>query len=131
MWYINQVIQFLKPIFNISVLLLIFFSLFPGNIIGLLLYEDITYDPTSNFLFIYANHFIAYFYVGLLAFFLYLKNKNLKKIIYFLLFLSVILETLHSIIPNRAFEISDLVSNILGILVAYLVLKIYLLFKKL
>ena len=126
-------IQFLKLIFNISVLLLIFLSLFPGNIIGLLLYEDITHDPTdiSNFLFISVNHFMAYFYVGLLAFFLYLKNKNLKKIIYFLLFLSVILETLHSIIPNREFEISDLVSNILGLLVAYLVLKIYLLFKKL
>jgi len=127
------VIQFLKLIFNISVLLLIFFSLFPGNIMGLLLYEDITHDPTQdpNFLFISVNHFIAYFYVGLLAFFLYLKNKSLKKIIYFMFFLSVILETLHSIIPNRAFEISDLVSNILGILVAYLVLKIYLLFKKL
>ena len=126
-------IQFLKLIFNISVLLLIFFSLFPGNIIGLLLYEDITHDPTStsNFLFIHVNHFIVYFYVGLLAFFLYLKNKNLKKIIYFLLFLSVILEILQNIIPNRAFEIGDLVSNILGILVAYLVLKIYLLFKKL
>ena len=126
-------IQFLKLIFNISVLLLIFFSLFPGNIMGLLLYEDITHDPTQdlNFLFISVNHFIAYFYVGLLAFFLYLKNKSLKKIIYFMFFLSVILETLHSIIPNRAFEISDLVSNILGLLVAYLVLKIYLLFKKL
>ena len=122
-------IQFLKLIFNISVLLLIFFSLFPGSIIGLLLHEDITHDPTSNLLFIGFNHFIAYFYVGLLAFFLYLKNKNLKKIIYFLLFLSVILETLQYIIPNRAFEISDLVSNILGVLVAYLVLKIYLLFK--
>jgi len=127
------VIQFLKLIFNISVFLLILLSLFPGSIIGLLLYENVTYDPTStqNFLFISLNHFITYFYVGLLGFFLYAKNKNLKKILYFLTFLSVILEISHALIPNRAFEINDLVSNILGVLVAYWVLKIYLLFKKL
>lgn len=126
-------IQFLKLIFNISVFLLILLSLFPGSIIGLLLYENVTYDPTStqNFLFISLNHFITYFYVGLLGFFLYAKNKNLKKILYFLTFLSVILEISHALIPNRAFEINDLVSNILGVLVAYWVLKIYLLFKKL
>ena len=126
-------IQFLKLIFNISVFLLILLSLFPGSIIGLLLYDNVTYDPTStqNFLFISLNHFITYFYVGLLGFFLYAKNKNLKKILYFLTFLSVILEISHALIPNRAFEINDLVSNILGVLVAYWVLKIYLLFKKL
>jgi VanZ family protein len=127
------VIHFLKLIFNISVFLLILLSLFPGSIIGLLLYENVTYDPTStqNFLFISLNHFITYFYVGLLGFFLYAKSKNLKKILYFLTFLSVILEISHALIPNRAFEINDLVSNILGVLVAYWVLKIYLLFKKL
>ena len=126
-------IQFLKLIFNISVFLLILLSLFPGSIIGLLLYENVTYDPTStqNFLFISLNHFITYFYVGLLGFFLLAKSKNLKKILYFLFFLSLILEISHAIIPNRAFEINDLVSNILGVLVAYWVLKIYLLFKKL
>ena len=121
-------IQFLKLIFNISVFLLILLSLFPGSIIGLLLYENVTYDPTStqNFLFISLNHFITYFYVGLLGFFLYAKSKNLKKILYFLTFLSVILEILHFIVPNRSFQIGDLVGNILGVVVAYLVIKIYL-----
>jgi hypothetical protein len=127
------VIPFLKLIFNISVLLLIVITLFPGSLVGLLLHGDLTYQSTSiqSFLFISFNHFIVYFYTALLGFFLYLKNEHSKKIIYFLLFLSAILEILHIIIPNRLFEISDLVGNILGVSVAYLVLRIYLLFKKL
>ena len=75
------------------------------------------------------NHFIAYFYVSLLGFLLYSRNKNLKNLILGLFFLSIILELLHIIIPNRAFELSDIIGNILGVLVAYLVLKIYLLFR--
>ena len=45
-------------------------------------------------------------------------------------FLSVILEVFHFIIPNRSFQLGDLIGNILGVLVAYSVVKIYLLFNK-
>ncbi len=47
-----------------------------------------------------------------------------------LYFLSFSLELFHKIIPNRSFEIADLVANILGVLVAYSVIKTYLLFNK-
>ena len=45
--------------------------------------------------------------------------------------LSVILELFHFIIPNRSFQLGDLVGNILGVLVAYSVAKIYLYLNKL
>ena len=57
------------------------------------------------------------------------KNEKFQKIVYGLFFLSVILEGFHLIIPNRSFQLGDLIGNILGVLVAYSVVKIYLLFK--
>jgi len=41
------------------------------------------------------------------------------------------LELLHFIIPNRSFQLGDLLGNILGVMVAYLVIKIYLFINKL
>ena len=123
--------QFLKLIFHISILLLIIISVFPGSLVGLILYGDLEHQPEliKNSLNISFNHFIAYLYVSLSGFLAYSKNKNLKNLILGLFFLSIILESLHIIIPNRAFELSDIIGNILGVLVAYLVLKIYLLFR--
>jgi len=45
-------------------------------------------------------------------------------------FLSFFLELAHLVIPNRSFEISDLIGNILGVIVAYSTIKIYLFFNK-
>jgi len=122
------VIKFLKYIFNISVLVLIVLSLFPGSLLGLLFYGDLGKQPNlvENPFGTTINHFIFYFYVSTLGFFLYLKSENYKKIVYALFFLSIILETLHSIIPNRAFQAGDLLGNILGVLAAYFLVKIYL-----
>ena len=46
-------------------------------------------------------------------------------------FLSITLEIFHFIIPNRSFQLEDLFANIFGVMVAYFVIKIYLLFHKL
>ena len=61
----------------------------------------------QNSLNISFNLFIAYFYVSLLGFLLYSRDKNLKNLILGLFFLSIILQLLHISIPNRAFELSD------------------------
>jgi len=135
-------IKFLKFIFHISTLFLIIISLYPGSLFGLLIFGDITdppnlaynpyFTPIPKHLYAFAgalNHFICYASISLLGFFLYLKNKNFKKIFYGLLFLSIILEVLHFIIPDRSFQLIDLIANILGVIVAYFVVKIYLLFK--
>ena len=123
----------LKFIFHISVLFLIIISLYPGSLFGYLFYGDWSLQPNliKNPFGTTINHFIYYVYVSLLGFFLYLRTKNFQKLIYGLFFLSVILELFHFIIPNRTFQLDDLVGNILGVAVAYSVVKIYLFFDKL
>ncbi len=58
------------------------------------------------------------------------RSKNFHKLVYGLLFLSAILELLHFVIPKRSFQPADLIANILGVIVAYSVVKIYLFFNK-
>ena len=125
-------IQFLKLIFHVSVLFLIILSLYPGSLIGFLLYGDLGQQPDliKNPFGTTINHFISYLCLSLLGFFLYLKKKNFQKLVFGLFFLSVILEVLQFTIPNRSFQLSDLIGNILGVLVAYSFTKIYLYFNK-
>ena len=125
-------VKFLKFIFHISVLFLIIISLYPGSLLGYFLYGDWGQQPNliENPFGTTINHFIYYVYVSLLGFFLYLRSESFKKLVYGLFFLSVILELLHIIIPNRSFQLGDLISNILGVIVAYSVLKIYLFLNK-
>jgi len=130
--YINNVNKFLNYLFYISILFLILISVIPGSLIGYLLYGDWGLQPIliKNPYGSAINHFIYYLYLSLLGLFYYLKHGKFKKIIYGLFFLSIILELLHIIIPNRSFQISDLFANVLGVIVAYLIIKIYLLFRK-
>ena len=125
--------KFLKLIFYFSVILLIIISLYPGSLAGYLIYEDLSKQPNliKNPFGTSINHFIYYFYISLLGFVVYLKEKNFKVLVYYLLFLSILLEILHFAVPNRSFELYDLIANILGVLVAYYAIKIYLFLKKL
>ena len=123
----------LKTIFHIFVLFLIIISLWPGSLLGFLFYGDWGQQPDlfKNPFGTTINHFIYYAYVSLLGFFLYAKNENFKKLVYGLFLLSIILELFHLIIPNRSFQLQDLLANILGVTVAYFVIKIYLFFNRL
>ncbi len=125
--------KILKSIFHISVLFLIIISLWPGSLLGFLFYGDWGQQPDliKNPFGTTINHFIFYAYVSLLGFFLYAKNENFKKLVYGLFFLSITLEIFHLVIPNRSFQLQDLLANIFGVMVAYFVIKIYLFFHKL
>ena len=125
-------ITFLNLIFHISVLLLIIISLWPGSLLGFLLYGDWAQQPNliDNPFGTTINHFLFYVYISLLGFFLYLKNENFKKLVYGLFFLSITLELFHFVIPNRSFQLGDLIANIFGVIVAYFTIKIYLFFNK-
>ena len=127
-----KIIIFLKFIFHVSTLLLIVISLFPGSLIGLIFYGDLGRQPNlfNNPFGATINHFIFYLYVSSLGFFTYLKTEDFKRLVYGLFFLSITLELLHFIIPNRSFQLGDLIGNILGVLVAYFIIKTYLFFTK-
>ena len=123
----------LKSIFHISVLFLIVISLWPGSLIGFLLYNDWSQQPDliQNPFGTTINHFICYGCISLMGFSIYAKNENFKKLVYGLFFLSITLEIFHLVIPNRSFQLQDLLANIFGVMVAYFVIKIYLFFHKL
>tara|TARA_B100001123_G_C15227525_1_gene993761 strand:- start:95 stop:520 length:426 start_codon:yes stop_codon:yes gene_type:complete len=131
-------IIFLKALFYVTLILLAIFSLFPGSLSGYLVFGDFARQPSladnpfyevidSKYYQIGAtiNHFIIYFCISLLGFFIYLKNQHFNKIIYTLLFLAIILEVIQFIVPNRAFEFYDISANLAGILIAYLIATTY------
>ena len=123
----DKVISFMKFVFHTSILLLIIISLFPGSLLGFVLYNDLSRQPNliANPFGTAINHFIYYFYVSMLGLCLYLRNNNFQKLVYSLFFLSIILEVFQLIVPNRAFEIYDVSANFVGVLVAYCLINIY------
>ncbi len=125
-------IKILKLTFYVSTILLLVISLYPGSLAGFVFYNDLNRQPNliENPFGTSINHFIYYFYISLLGHIAYLKEKKLKILIFLLLFLSVLLEVFQLLIPGRSFEIFDLMGNILGVLVAYYIIKIYLLLRK-
>jgi len=129
---VDKVISFLKFIFHSSVLLLVIISLFPGSLLGFFIYDDLGRQPdlVANPFGNAINHFICYFCISMLGFSLYLKNHNFQKIVKGLFFLSIILEVLQFIVPNRTFEIYDISANFIGVLVAYFIIKTYQFWSK-
>ena len=123
----NKLYNVFKIIFHFSNIVLIFFYLFPGSILGWFLYKNIEYQPqiTNDFIGISSNHFYAFFVLSITGIFSYLKHKKLNLLIKYLLLLSVILELSHLLIPQRGFELSDLFGNILGVMVAIIIYKIW------
>jgi len=128
----NKAINYFRILFHILILFLIIISLYPGSILGFVIYGDFKAQPqiTKNFFNISSNHFYTYLLLSLIGFGSYLKDEKFKFVIIYLFFLSIVLEVLHLIIPGRSFQISDLIGNILGVLVVYLAVKIYFFWRK-
>ena len=123
----NKLSNIFKIIFHFLNIILIFFYLFPGSILGWVFYSNLKIQPqlTDNFINISSNHFYAFFVLSITGIFSYLKHKKLNLLIKYLLLLSVILELFHLLLPQRAFELSDLFGNILGVMVAIIIYKIW------
>ena len=115
---------YLKIIFYIANTILIALYIFPGSILGWLLYNDAGRQPqiTTDFI-VSSNHVYAFTLLSILGYLSYERIK-IKFVFIYLFFLSFFLELLHTIIPNRGFEFSDLFGNILGVLIVYLYYKI-------
>ena len=119
-----------KIIFHIANILLIVLYLFPGSIIGWLFYGNILKQPqiTSDFI-LSSNHIYAFLILSTLGFLSY-YNKNIKILFSYLFFISIFLELLHYVIPQRSFEYKDLFGNFFGVLIVFLLFKIYKSFRK-
>jgi len=118
-----------KIFFQIINILFLILYLYPGSIIGFVVYKDFSKQPqvTPDFIFS-SNHVYAFLALSLLGFISYIEKT--KLIIFYFLFLSVILELSHLFIPNRSFQLFDLFGNILGVLISIILLKIYIYLEK-
>ena len=97
---------------------LIIFYLFPGSLIGWLIFGNLDKQPqiTRDFI-ISSNHFYTFLFLTIIGFLTFVKSHQIKPLTLYLIFLSIFLELLHFLIPNRSFEWSDLFGNFLGVVV--------------
>ena len=115
--------NYIKQFFYFLNLILFLFYLYPGSILGYIFYGNFKTQPqiTGDFI-VSSNHVYVFFIIsilGLIAF----KHK-LKNIFIYLICISIVLEILHLIIPERGFELGDLFGNIIGVFISFLVFKI-------
>ncbi len=123
-----------KIIFYLTNFFLILLYLYPGSILGSIIYGDKNIQPqiTPDFL-ISSNHFYVFILVSLIGFLSFTKQKNIRYLIFYLIFLSIFLEVFHLIIPARSFQWPDLLGNFFGVIFVIFVKKLvndYKLFKK-
>ena len=92
--------------------------IFPGSILGLVIYDDINIQPqiTPNFI-LSSNHFYVFVALSVIGLLSFRVSKQRKYLIIYLISLSILLEVFHLIIPARSFQWSDLFGNLFGVIV--------------
>ena len=110
-----------KVIFYIINILLIILYLYPGSLLGWIIYDNKSIQPqiTPDFV-ISSNHFYVFILISVIGFFSFIKAKQISILIIYLILLSITLEFLHLIVPERTFQWSDLFGNLLGVIVVIL-----------
>ena len=120
-------IRIVRYLYFFSFVGLLILYLFPGSLIGYLFYGDFSRQPDiiPNPLGTSINHTIAFFYLSILGLISYMRGTSFKQTLIFLVVVSLILELSHLIIPNRSFEIGDLLANFFGVIFVafYFILK--------
>ena len=119
-----------KIIFYFANFILIILYIFPGSILGWLLYGDVGTQPqiSPDFL-VSSNHVYAFSVLSVLGYLSYI-SKKLDLVFIYLFFISIFLELSHLIIPNRGFEYSDLFGNIIGVLIIYIYFQFYKIYSQ-
>ena len=121
----NKLKNFFKIGFYSANIILITLYLFPGSILGCFVYEDCYKQPqiTRDFI-ISTNHVYAFILLTCLGVFSFHNTKKINFLTFYLFLLSIILELFHIIIPVRAFEVSDLFGNIVGVILVVFIYKV-------
>ena len=119
----NTIFKLTEYVYYFSLLILLILYLFPGSLIGYFLYGNLGQQPNliANPIGTSINHLIFFSYITVLAITVRLKVKNIFTNYRVILFISCVLEIFHLIIPNRAFELYDLIANIFGVLIILLI----------
>ena len=124
-----------KSFFYLINTLFAIFYLYPGSILGFIIYQDLNKQPqlTNDFNFTLlnfsSNHVYAFLVLSFFGFLLFFEKKKKIILIYFFL-ISFLFEILHMLIPNRTFQISDLYGNILGVLISLILFICFSYVKK-
>ena len=128
----NNVLKLIKYLYYFSLIALLILYLFPGSLIGYLLYGDFGKQPDfiPNPIGTSINHALAFLYLSILGFISYMRDKSFNQTTIFLISLSIILELSHYFIPNRSFEFLDLFANLLGTLIAIFIIIFYKRYKR-
>ena len=107
-----------KVIFYFMNFCLIFLYIYPGSLLGIVFYGDKKIQPqiTPDF-YISSNHFYIFVLISTIGFMSFIKAKQIKYLIYYLVFISIILEIFHLFVPGRTFQWSDLFGNMAGVLI--------------
>jgi len=124
-------IRIVSYLYNLSLVGLLIVYLFPGSLIGYFFYGDFDKQPDMipNPMGTSINHAIAFFYLTTIGLISYLNQSSFKKILIFLVTLSLFLELSHLIIPNRSFQSLDLFANLLGTFSAIVIIFLYKKFR--
>ena len=118
----NNILKFTIYLYYLSLITLLIIYLFPGSIIGYFLYGNSGIQPNlvDNPIGTSINHFFYFFFLSFLGSIYNLNEQKFINNIFFLFILSILLELFHFVIPNRAFELIDVMANSIGVAAVYL-----------
>ena len=122
----NNIFKFFIYLYYLSLVILLIIYLFPGSVIGYLLYGDLDKQPNlvNSPIGTSINHFFYFSYLTFLGLIYNLSEKKFINSFFFFFFFSLSLELLHLFIPNRAFELNDLLANIIGVVSIFFLFRL-------
>ncbi|WP_075520219.1 VanZ family protein [Candidatus Pelagibacter communis] len=124
----RKIRKYLDLFFKISNFTIIILYLYPGSILGWIVHGNLKSQPqlTEDFLSLSSNHFYTFLSLSFIAVLSYSNDsKKLNYIFLYLFFISITLELAHIVIPNRSFQFEDLIGNITGVIISYILMKFY------
>jgi len=124
-------------LYLLSLLVILVFYFFPGDIVSYFMYGNFdtdhnsTQNPIAHTIYFLINtggysinHILTFSYITAGGLITYFKKKNFNTGIFFFIFLSIFLELIHLITPNRVFELNDLLANIIGVIIVFFIFKL-------
>ena len=101
---------------------MIILYIYPGSLIGLVVYGNKKIQPqiTPDFI-VSSNHFYVFIIISIIGFLSFTTPKQINYLTIYLIIISILLELFHLIIPERTFQWSDLFGNFLGVIIVILI----------